>query len=117
MLYHAHEPNFRYSCNLEKDRQDCCKICKSATAYKLHVYREHRHLISVSNASPIQGEICCPTCGTTTVDSLLCLSAHYRMHCEMGQKVLCVVDVVMMSFLSIPLTQVIRVGHTGVVKY
>ena len=91
MLYHAHEPNFRYSCNLEKDGQDCCKICKSATAYKLHVYREHRHLISVSNALPIQGEICCPTCGTT-VDSLLCLSAHYRMHCEMGQKVSCVVD-------------------------
>jgi len=89
-LCHAHEPNFYYSCTVRNGGQDCSKSCKSVAAYKLHVYREHRDLLSVSRESQTPGKICCPSCGTK-LDSLLSLSAHYRTHCDMGHKVVCVI--------------------------
>ena len=92
-VYHSHEPQFSYACNI--DSGNCCKIVRSITALKLHVYREHRdHLLLSEHKNIVRSsgsKICCPVCAEV-VDTLSDLSGHYRQHCDYGQSIYCVVE-------------------------
>ena len=90
---HSHESHFSYACNIDSGK--CCQIVRSVTALKLHVYREHRdHLLLSEHKSSVRSsgcKICCPVCAAV-VDTLSDLSGHYRQHCDYGQSIFCLVE-------------------------
>jgi len=45
-VYHSHEPHFSYTCNI--DCGNCCKTVRSISSLKLHIYREHRNHLLLS---------------------------------------------------------------------
>lgn len=93
-LKHAHEPDLRLSCTIPNDSgsQLCCKVFRSLAAYKAHLYRAHRSLLSKSRpglTSNMDFKICCPVC-LDKLDSLRSLTTHYNSHCSDGIVVKCV---------------------------
>jgi len=92
-VHHSHEPHFSYACNIDSGK--CCKIVRSIIALKLHVYREHRdHLLLSEHKSSVRSfghKICCPVCAAV-VDTLCDLSGHYRQHCDCGESIFCVIE-------------------------
>ena len=93
VLCHANEPSFSYICTLESYGIQCCKVFNCASSYKQHIYRQHRDLVHMSKVESggVNTQICCPHCDRI-LDSLSDLSSHYRVHCESGLKVRCVID-------------------------
>jgi hypothetical protein len=90
-LFHAHEPNFVADCTLGKGNEKCCRTFKSVCAFKHHVYRCHRDLVTGSKHSngidddSNYARISCSVCAALH-DNLTDLSRHYRQewtHCEM----------------------------------
>ena len=87
-LHHGNEPNFSVSCSLHS------RVFRNIGSFRSHIYRNHHDEVfkQFGPTAQIVTNIQCPVCGEFVHGGLALLSSHYRVHCDSGQVVKCVVD-------------------------
>ena len=87
-LHHGNEPNFSVSCSLHS------RVFRNIGSFRGHIYRNHHDEVvkQIGPTAQIVTNIQCPVCGEFVHGGLALLSSHYRVHCDSGQVVKCVVD-------------------------
>ena len=89
---HSNESSFDIICSLPKLHGNCCAVFRSLSKYRCHIYKYHSALLLTDKIRQNETGTCilCPICGSAE-QSLRAMSTHYRIHCDDGIPVKCLV--------------------------